>query len=100
MKSAHRLRLYYEERKDVSFTFLEDDSERISFCQLYENAAILASWLIKKDLTGSNAAIISRNSKFAYESFVSISSKINSHAVGVRYNLGHFAAILVFLYYA
>lgn len=66
------MRLYYEERKDVSFTFLEDDSEKISFCQLYENAAILASWLIQKDLTGSNAAIISRNSKFAYESFVSI----------------------------
>ena len=71
VKAATRLRLFYEEKKNVSFSFLEGDGQKISFVDLYENAAVLSAWLIENGLTGSNSAIISRNCKFAYESFVS-----------------------------
>ena len=71
VKSATRLRKMYQEPNDSKYTFTEENNKILSFIEMYEQAASVASWLIDNNLYHTETAIIGRNASFSFTSYVS-----------------------------
>ena len=71
VKSATRLRKMYEEPIDSKYMFTEENNLILSFMELYDRAASIASWLIENNLYHNETAIIGRNASLPFTSYVS-----------------------------
>ena len=43
--------MIYESKKEATYVFTESSDDVVHFMDLYQNAAILGSWLIDKNLS-------------------------------------------------